>query len=65
MNQPFYDSEFTARCWCCGTVLRVPIDRCERVLRTAGVNTVDSEKRLCVECDKAIKRRDVSKVVFC
>jgi hypothetical protein len=52
-------NSYTIQCWSCGTVLHVPHDRTKRNAKTAGENTVDNEKRICVQCWKEIGRRNL------
>ena len=53
-------NHYTTYCWSCGTILHVPHDRTQRNAKTAGENTVDNEKRLCVQCWKEIGRRNLA-----
>jgi hypothetical protein len=43
-------------CWSCGRSLLVSSDRLCRQRDEAGENTVDPDKRVCVECWKEIGR---------
>lgn len=50
------------RCWSCGANLSVPVDRMVRRKDTAGENTVDPHKRVCVNCWRQIGRVAVSRM---
>jgi hypothetical protein len=54
----------TTTCWICGCELQFPVDKRDRNCVEHGVNTVDSKKRLCVECHDKIIRADVRKIKF-
>ena len=50
------------RCWSCGVNLSVPVDRRARHKETAGENTIDLHKRVCVNCWRKIGRLAPSRV---